>query len=78
MPLVFFCTLSKYQKTRGFLFSGGIESKQWHEIGSNIQILKMKLINIEGKKIYFLNIIARHYRYSVLLVGNSISQKIQK
>ena len=33
MPLVFFQTPTKYQKTRGFLvFSGSIERDQWHEM----------------------------------------------
>ena len=34
MPLGSFYTPGKYQKTRGFLmFSGGIETDQWHEMG---------------------------------------------
>ena len=33
MPLIFFYTPLKYQKTKGFLmFSGGIETDQWYEI----------------------------------------------
>ena len=33
MPLIFFYTPLKYQKTEGFLmFSGGIETDQWYAI----------------------------------------------
>ena len=39
MPLIFFYTPLKYQKTEGFLmFSGGIETDQWYEI-AKIQAL---------------------------------------
>ena len=34
MPLIFFNTPLKHQKTGGFLmFSGGKEKDQWHEMG---------------------------------------------
>ena len=32
MPLVSLNTLWKHEKTKGFLFSGGIERDQWHEM----------------------------------------------
>ena len=32
MSLFSFCTPWKHQKTSGFLFSGGIEREQWHEM----------------------------------------------
>ena len=34
MPLAYFCTPWKHQKTSGFMFSGGTEGDQWHETDS--------------------------------------------
>ena len=33
MPMVSFDTPRKYKKTFGFLFSGGVDRGQWHEMG---------------------------------------------
>ena len=54
MPLAFFYTPWKHQKTSGFLiFSGGIERDQWHELGKNLITLMIYGFKLEQKRCCF-------------------------
>ena len=62
IPLVSLYAPWKHQKTRGFLFSGGIERDQWHKIGWVLTLLiqngrlhkELQLFNFQNTWLLFM------------------------
>ena len=84
MPLVSFDTPWKHQKTFGFLFSGGIERDQWHEMGYRKSVQnksKLSTAPVYSTNYFwhcsFFNIILRTFQCTPKLT-TTMSQSISK